>query len=119
VVAIDPEAGRVELGPVDRLMAASAELSDVSLAGDVTLPLSAEVQVRYRGKPLPCRVTKTPGGVRVAFEQPVQAVVPGQFAVFYAGERVLGGGLIRTAEAARTERSGTGLAAAHETELST
>jgi tRNA-uridine 2-sulfurtransferase len=36
----------------------------------------------------------------VLFEKPVQAVVPGQFAVFYAGERVLGGGLIRKAERA-------------------
>ena len=35
---------------------------------------------------------------RVVFEQPVQAVVPDQFAVFYWGERVLGGGLIRRAE---------------------
>lgn len=103
VVAIDKEAGRIELGPVDKLMATSAELGDVSLASDVSLPLSAEVQVRYRGKPLPARIVKSPGGARVSFEQPVQAVVPGQFAVFYAGDRVLGGGLIRQAQ--QTEAS--------------
>jgi tRNA-specific 2-thiouridylase len=102
VVAIDPEQGRIELGPVERLMSVSAELDDVSLAAGLELPLAAEVQVRYRGTPLPARVVKTlgsePARARVLFEKPVQAVVPGQFAVFYAGTRVLGGGLIRKAE---------------------
>jgi len=98
VVAIDAEQGRIELGPVEKLMVGSAELGDVTLAGDLELPLSAEVQVRYRGTPLPARIVKTPGGARVLFEKPVQAVVPGQFAVFYAGSRVLGGGLIKRAE---------------------
>jgi tRNA-specific 2-thiouridylase len=100
VVGIDPEQGRIELGPVERLMATSAELDDVSLAAGLELPLSAEVQVRYRGTPLPARIVKSSTGqrARVLFEKPVQAVVPGQFAVFYEGTRVLGGGLIRRAE---------------------
>lgn len=100
VVGIDAAEGRIELGPLEQLMAGSAELSDVSLASDLSLPLSAEVQVRYRGTPLPARIVKSAGGARVLFDKPVQAVVPGQFAVFYAGDRVLGGGLIRKAEPA-------------------
>ena len=102
VVAIDPREGRIELGPVERLMAVAAELGDVSLAGDVELPLDATVQVRYRGTPLPARISRTSSGAKVTFEKPVQAVVPGQFAVFYAGDRVLGGGLIRRAETPHT-----------------
>jgi tRNA-specific 2-thiouridylase len=98
VVGIDAERGTVSLGPVERLMAVSASLSELSLASDVQLPLQTEVQVRYRGTPLPARVVSAEGGARVHFEKPVQAVVPGQFAVFYAGDRVLGGGLIRSAE---------------------
>lgn len=97
VVAIDADQGRVELGPVEKLMATAAELTDLSLAADLQLPLTAGVQVRYRGSPVPARVEPTAGGARVRFERPVQAVVPGQFAVFYAGTRVLGGGLIRKA----------------------
>lgn len=100
VVSIDAEAARIELGPVEKLMAASAELTEVSLASDVALPLDCEVQVRYRGTPLRARVSRAAGGARVSFEKPVQAVVPGQFAVFYQGDRVLGGGLIRSAERA-------------------
>jgi hypothetical protein len=36
-----------------------------------------------------------PSNVRVEFAEPVQAIVPGQYAVLYAGDRVLGGGVIR------------------------
>jgi tRNA-specific 2-thiouridylase len=103
VVGIDAEQGKVELGGLDQLQAGSAELSDVSLATDQTSPLKAEVQVRYRGTPVPARIIKAGNSARVVFERPVQAVVPGQFAVFYQGSRVLGGGLIRKAEPARLE----------------
>lgn len=103
VVGIDAEQGRVELGSVEQLLAGSAELSDVSLAPELVFPLKAEVQVRYRGTPVAARIVKASSGARVVFEKPVQAVVPGQFAVFYQGSRVLGGGLIRKAEPARQE----------------
>ncbi len=99
VVGIDAKEGRVELGPRERLMSTTAELGELSLAADLELPLTADVQVRYRGAPLSARIQAMPGGARVEFERPVQAVVPGQFAVFYAGSRVLGGGLIRKASA--------------------
>jgi tRNA-specific 2-thiouridylase len=103
VVGIDADQGRVELGSVEQLQAGSAELSDVSLATELTLPLKAEVQVRYRGTPVPARIIKSGSAARVVFDRPVQAVVPGQFAVFYQDSRVLGGGLIRKAEPARLE----------------
>ena len=102
VVGIDANEGRVELGPIERLMSMTAELGELSLAADLELPLTADVQVRYRGTPLSARIQGTEGGARVEFERPVQAVVPGQFAVFYAGSRVLGGGLIRKASALPT-----------------
>jgi tRNA-uridine 2-sulfurtransferase len=54
-----------------------------------------EVRVRHRGARVPARVeVGADGRFLVAFERPVRAVAPGQAAVVYQGERVLGGGWI-------------------------
>lgn len=53
------------------------------------------VQVRYRHTPVPSLVYPDgPTGARVRFDRPVKAVTPGQAAVFYDGDRLLGGGWI-------------------------
>jgi len=96
VVDIDPVTNTVRLGNRDEIEASGAELEPAALADDVRLPLSCDAVVRYRGQTQRSRVCEaSAGGLRVDFEQPVTAVVPGQFAVFYAGDRVLGGGRIR------------------------
>jgi tRNA-uridine 2-sulfurtransferase len=57
-----------------------------------------EVQVRYRHAPVRAEVRATATDeAEVTFERPVRAVAPGQAAVFYDGERVLGSGWIRSA----------------------
>lgn len=95
VTGIDAERGRVALGPRSQLEAGGARLGDVSLAGDVRLPLDCQVAVRYRAKAVPARVEAgAEGGLTLRFRDPVHAVVPGQYAVFYAADRVLGGGRI-------------------------
>jgi tRNA-specific 2-thiouridylase len=95
VVRLDPETRTVHLGTKEDLACAAATLTDVTLASGVTLPLRAEVVVRYHAKPAAARITPTAaGGAEVRFETPVTAVVPGQVAVFYDGDRVLGGGTI-------------------------
>jgi tRNA-specific 2-thiouridylase len=101
VVGIDAESATVRLGERRELLAAAALLDETSLAPDVTAPFSADVMVRYRGTPYPAHVESAAGGrLRVVFEAAVAAVVPGQFAVFVRGERVLGGGVIRETEPA-------------------
>ncbi len=59
---------------------------------------TAEVQVRYRAPAIPCRVKLTADGrCEVLFETAFPAVTPGQAAVFYRDEQVLGGGWIERA----------------------
>jgi len=108
VVGIDRESGTVRLGDRDRLLARGAWLDETSLSPDVTPPFACDVMVRYRGSAVPARVESGLGrGLFVAFDAPVAAVVPGQFAVFVRGERVLGGGVIReTAKAASAAEEG-------------
>ena len=56
---------------------------------------AANVRIRYRHEGAPARVTPLPdGSAELAFEAPVRALAPGQAAVFYAGDQVLGGGWI-------------------------
>ena len=57
-----------------------------------------EVQIRYRARPVPAAVTVDEDGrLVVRFVAPQRAVTPGQAAVLYRGERVLGGGWIEKA----------------------
>lgn len=96
VVGVDVASGVVRLGDRRELECREASLGEVTLRDRVTLPLECEVVVRYRGRPTRARLVEDgPEGARVLFAEPVAAVVPGQFAVFYDGERVLGGGVIR------------------------
>lgn len=54
-----------------------------------------DVQVRHRGRAARARVTVTDTDARVTFEAPMRGVAPGQAAVFFRDQRVLGGGWIR------------------------
>lgn len=57
-------------------------------------PFAAQLRIRSRHRPSACTVTPTPNGFTAHFERPEAAVAPGQAAVVYSGERVVGGGFI-------------------------
>ena len=57
--------------------------------------LDAEVKIRYLHKQAKARITRTGNSVQVVFKQPQFAITPGQAAVFYKGDTVLGGGWIK------------------------
>jgi tRNA-specific 2-thiouridylase len=58
-------------------------------------PFPCRVKIRYNHQPQPATVTPLPGdAVRVDFAQPQRAITPGQSAVFYDGDYLLGGGVI-------------------------
>jgi len=94
VVRLDPARNEVVVGPRAALAVASARLGDINRLGSTDGPLA--VKVRSLAKPVPARLV----GDRVLFDSPEYGVSPGQAAVLYAGDRVLGGGWIESTEAA-------------------
>ncbi|HSM81339.1 MAG TPA: aminomethyltransferase beta-barrel domain-containing protein, partial [Nodosilinea sp.] len=76
-----------------------------------TEPMPVAVQIRYRSEAvgamlIPLEPGHATGRVQLVFDEPQFGVTPGQAAVWYDGDRVLGGGLI---EAAVVPESGSAL----------
>jgi tRNA-specific 2-thiouridylase len=99
VLSVDAAANRVVVGPGRDLETSGAWLSDVRFLGESPPgPRRVAARVRHRSTEVPAVVT--PGETataRVDFETPVRAVTPGQSCVFYDGDVVVGGGVIRKA----------------------
>lgn len=97
VTELDARRNRVLVGRLDELLCTGAEVEGVSwVSGRApSSPARALVQVRHRHPGAPALLEIRSGaGLRVHFDHPVRAVAPGQAAVFYDGDRVLGGGWI-------------------------
>lgn len=89
VIRLEPADRRVIVGPKRALAVGAARLTGVNwIGGDHVGPITAKV--RSLAKPVPARFT----GDQLVFDAPEYGVAPGQAAVLYAGERVLGGGWI-------------------------
>jgi tRNA-uridine 2-sulfurtransferase len=97
VVAIDAGRNRVVVGDRDRVYNPSCtvqRINWVSMAAP-TSPIRAEVQVRYRTAPVPVNVIPLEEDrVKLVFDEPQFGITPGQAAVWYDGEILLGGGII-------------------------
>jgi tRNA-specific 2-thiouridylase len=98
VTEVDPVVNRVIVGPGELLGRRALVADRFSwVAGDPPGggPFEAEVRIRYRGGEVPCAVEPLfADWVRVELRSPQRAVAPGQSAVLYRGEEVLGGGRI-------------------------
>jgi len=97
VVRIEPSTGKVVLGQRHELDTLSLQVSNTLFLTIERLssPMTVDIKVRYRS-PFH-RATINPaeqGRVSVAFEKPVPGVTPGQSAVFYDGDAIIGGGII-------------------------
>ena len=102
VVSVDPESRRVVVSTdTNRLRHTGLVLGDMVWNQRPNPEATVGVRIRHRGQIYNCTVE---GGdhPRVVFEESARAVAPGQAAVFYEGERVLGGGWIERAHAPST-----------------
>ena len=92
VAALDASKQRVVVGTHDQASRRTFGIAEPSWVSEgPRAELRCEVQVRHRGKPLACTVRDD----KVMLDEPAIGVAPGQSAVFYRGEEVLGGARIR------------------------
>ncbi|WP_128891528.1 tRNA 2-thiouridine(34) synthase MnmA [Erythrobacter sp. HKB08] len=100
VLGIDAESAEVRVGPRRMLAVKSATIIETNRIGPLPdAPLTAKV--RSLAKPVPVTLDGPLGDgatTVIRFEEPEYGVSPGQAAVIYAGERVVGGGWIETTE---------------------
>ncbi len=97
VLAIDPERRTITVGDVDDLVRHDLLVRDINWIGveKPTNPFRALVKIRYSHAGVLSTVSpKANGSALVRFNEPQRGVTPGQAAVFYDGDAVVGGGWI-------------------------
>ncbi|HTR89025.1 MAG TPA: tRNA 2-thiouridine(34) synthase MnmA [Solirubrobacteraceae bacterium] len=97
VLATDPAANTVTVGPRERLLSGGVAVRDVVMRRPAA-SVDA-VKLRYRGRRLPCRVREPlPAGehpaASIELARPAERTAPGQVACLYAGELVVGHAIV-------------------------
>lgn len=98
VVGLDRANGRVTVGEESDLRSSVSEVRDINWISVARLdaPVRARVKIRNRHEAAPATIEPTDdlNRARITFDEPQRAITPGQGAVFYVGDVVLGGGWI-------------------------
>jgi tRNA-specific 2-thiouridylase len=97
VLQIDPASHQVTVGSDDELATRTLRARDLNWISipELTAPMRVQIKIRHRHEP--AWATLEPNGtdeVLATFDEPQRAVTPGQSAVFYDGDEVVGGGWI-------------------------
>ncbi len=103
VVDLDVRRNQVMVGSKEDAYSSGCEVEDLNLISlsSLDVPAVGTCMVRYRGREVQATIAPVDGShARIHFNEPQFAVTPGQAAVFYQGEQVLGGGVITSRLAA-------------------
>ncbi len=93
VMELNPENNQIVVGTHEKLSESEFAIEKINLFEEA-VDFTCKLKVRYRTTAIPARVTIEGDRGWVVLEQPVFGLARGQFAVFYDGERLLGGGVI-------------------------
>ncbi|MGF1589417.1 MAG: tRNA 2-thiouridine(34) synthase MnmA [Pleurocapsa sp.] len=100
VVKLDAVTNRVIVGARHaggRIECTASRMNWISIA-QPTAPIRAEVKIRYRSQSVPAQIIPLDNSrIKIMFEEHQFGITPGQAAVLYNGEMVLGGGIIEVA----------------------
>ncbi len=95
VTEISAKNNTVTIGENGEQYRSSFTADRVSFINEIpTEPFKADVKIRFRAKEQSALITPFEGGFRVDFDEPQRSVTPGQGAVIYIGNTVIGGGRI-------------------------
>src|SRR6266567_1919484 len=115
VIEIDAQSNRVVVGAGGELETREAEVASLRFPSGPPPagPFRAAVRIRHRAAEIPATVTpRSDGSASVRFDLPMRAVAPGQSCVFYDGDVVLGGGVLKKSTARASQRASSAEAAA-------
>ncbi|MBA2407489.1 MAG: tRNA 2-thiouridine(34) synthase MnmA [Chitinophagales bacterium] len=98
VTDIIAETNSVVLGSDDDLKRSGMIVGKINLQkyASITDGMAAVAKVRYKDSGTACRLYNGDGNIRVEFDEGVKAIAPGQSAVFYEDDDVIGGGIIQS-----------------------
>ena len=96
VTKIDAKKNTVTLGTKDDLMSTTIYVSDYNLMklSKISEPIKAQVRIRYRSQGGLATIEPDGNRLKITFDSPIDSVTPGQSAVFYQDDDLLGGGII-------------------------
>jgi len=97
VAAIDPDTNTVVLGEEKDLEQNSVFISRINWGkyDGITDGMEAITKIRYKDRGALSNLYTTEDGIRAHFQENVKSIAPGQSAVFYEGNDVIGGGIIK------------------------
>ena len=97
VLGFNRAKNEVIVGEEDKLYKKDIVVKDINLllVDEINEPMEVEVKTRYSSKAAKAKIIQEKDTIKVSFEEPQRAITPGQSAVFYIDDIVLGGGKIQ------------------------